>query len=831
MLRTCSLFNFEHVIVQIKKRMSVTKSYKPELADISDKIKSTDHRAVYDGLKNLLILKAQGEDCSSIMNEIAAMNPGRSIKMRRWRNIILGDSYTGIGSILADFQSDNYLLQSFAVKRAGSLTTAETIDVLYPIIMEAAYSDDHHLREAACFAILKIEKNDSSLIEMRKIDELLQKLLTDKVVSVAANAASVLLEINQGRSKPLFRPKKEIIDNLLNCMEKATEWCKIQILDLVSVYAPGSEEEAKNILEKLNLHLINANSSVTIGVVRSCIKMTKSIQDKEEVKTIIQKLLPPLVKLMSSSLEIQYVVLKTILLLLQGFPFLRSANITVFFCQQDEPTYIQLAKLDIMQILTNDQNVNCVINELRNYCDWYNQQLAKRSISELGRICLTFEDAADTCIECFTDLIDKCEQDFILEQCICETVNIMRRYQGKKQINDLIQMIITKTEGEVDDPTTKSALVWILGQCYNEYAANLLDSIYIESFLEETTEVQLSILTAVVKTYISKPSEYGPMLRRLIPRATLEVNDPDLRDRAYSYMKILAENSAIPQFAELIVTCIPSEKIFSQTVINMRLVESLIPNLGSIASVLGKFPAEFKSHVRDATVLPLLLDSDPKSYNVVIRGQFQVIDDDDRQLLLKISNMGIKPLPITQIEFQYNSFGFVPQSLVSSFPKIEAKQSATIFLPVTIKAAFVDDISEISNNIKITMKVNQPRAISFKSAMPLGFLLLPKVKGHFTKEVFQEEWQKVKKEDEKMTMVHASSIPSLDETKEALYKERVFFIAKKQESGYFSGRMITNDAFIAIISFSNEAECQIILRMANSKFRDLVLGLLTQVFH
>ena len=36
-----------------------------------------------------------------------------------------------------------------------------------------------------------------------------------------------------------------------------------------------------------------------------------------------------------------------------------------FFCKQDEPSYIQLAKLDIMQILINSQNLSLVINELR----------------------------------------------------------------------------------------------------------------------------------------------------------------------------------------------------------------------------------------------------------------------------------------------------------------------------------------------------------------------------------------------------------------------------------------------------------------------------------
>ena len=802
---------------------SPRKSIKPELSDIFEKINSQDSKTVFEGLKNLVINQAQGEDCSSILNNVASINTGRSIKMRRYRNIILGDSYTGIGTISADIQSDNYLLQSFAVKRAGLVTTAESGDLLIPIIEEASKSADPRLREAACFAILKVEKNDTSLIELYKLNETLQRLLADDVIGVAANAASVILEINQGRSKPLFKATSETVFKLVSCMQDATEWCKIQILDFVNDFMPANRVEAISILEKLKPHLYNANSSVTIGIVKFCVKISRVLENKEEIKFLIQELLPPLVKLMSSAPEIQLVVLRTILVLFQQFDFLRTTNVAAFFCKANEPSYIQIAKLDIVQILTNEGNVESVIKELKSYCLSPNQTIAKKSISELGRIALFFEHAADTCVDCFIDLIENSEEN-VMEQCICESVNIIRHYQGKYE--NLIEMILERTEGEVEEPSTKSALVWILGQyCEMQGAANLLDSVFIENFLEETTEVQLAILTAVIKTYIADPDYGADMLNRVMPLATCEVDDPDVRDRAYSYMKLLVE---VPDYADQIITNQESQAIHPKTIVNKKLVESLLPCLGSISTVLRKFPAEFRIREKNMVVMPLLLDRNPKLYDVVIRGQFQVTDKDERQIILKLKNMGSIPLPIVQIEFKYNTFGFVPRSMLN-LPKIEKKQSATIVLPVSIQKSFIDSKQEVSNNIKIEIKVNQPASISFRCAMPLGFLLEPENKGKFTREAFNEEWPKVKKEDEQIYNIHSPSITTLDAAKEAFRKERVFFFAKKDDNAFFSGRMITNDAFIVIIRFLKEGNCTVVLRMLNNNMRNLILGLVSQV--
>ncbi|PSR96775.1 Beta-adaptin-like protein, partial [Actinidia chinensis var. chinensis] len=82
----------------------------------------------------------------------------------------------------------------------------------------------------------------------------------------------------------------------------------------------------------------------------------------------------------------------------------------------------------------------------------------------------------------------------------------------------------------------------IIGE-YTEIIDNadeLLEN-FLESFPDEPAQVQLQLLTATVKLFLKKPTEGSQqMIQVVLNNATIETDNPDLRDQAYIYWRILS---------------------------------------------------------------------------------------------------------------------------------------------------------------------------------------------------------------------------------------------------------------------------------------------------
>lgn len=94
-------------------------------------------------------------------------------------------------------------------------------------------------------------------------------------------------------------------------------------------------------------------------------------------------------------------------------------------------------------------------------------------------------------------------------------------------------------------------MIWIIGE-YAERIDNadeLLES-FLETFPEEPAQVQLQLLTAAVKLFLKKPTE-GPqrMIQVVLNNATQETDNPDLRDRAYVYWRLLSTDPEVWAFS------------------------------------------------------------------------------------------------------------------------------------------------------------------------------------------------------------------------------------------------------------------------------------------
>ena len=108
----------------------------------------------------------------------------------------------------------------------------------------------------------------------------------------------------------------------------------------------------------------------------------------------------------------------------------------------------------------------------------------------------------------------------------------------------------------LEEPDAKAAMVWIIG-AYAERIDNAdeLLGYLLDNFLDEPVAVQLQLLTAAVKLFLKKPGQPDAqtMISTVLTAATQQTDNPDLRDRAYLYWRLL---SAMPEVRCLhAVTC------------------------------------------------------------------------------------------------------------------------------------------------------------------------------------------------------------------------------------------------------------------------------------
>jgi AP-1 complex subunit beta-1 len=112
----------------------------------------------------------------------------------------------------------------------------------------------------------------------------------------------------------------------------------------------------------------------------------------------------------------------------------------------------------------------------------------------------------------------------------------------------------------------------------------------LDTFQEETSQVQLQLLTATVKLFLKSPDNSKEMMESVLAMATEESDNPDLRDRGYVYWRLLSTDPDAARQVVLAEKPIIDGDTFD---IESSLLEELIANISTLASVYHKPPDAF----------------------------------------------------------------------------------------------------------------------------------------------------------------------------------------------------------------------------------------------
>ena len=319
-------------------------------------------------------------------------------------------------------------------------------------------------------------------------------------------------------------------------------WGRVTILTTLADYKTNDLKESEHICERVVPQFQHVNPSVVIAAVKVVFMHMKHI-GPELSRQYLRKMAPPLVTLISSAPEVQYVALRNINLLLQKQPDILSKEMRVFFCKYNDPPYVKLEKLEIMIRIANETNFDQLLMELKEYALEVDMDFVRRAVRAIGQCAIKIEAATEKCVNVLLDLINT-KVNYVVQEAIVVIKDIFRKYPGYEGIIPTL----CQSLDELDEPEARSSLIWIVGE-YAEKINNADEilSTFIDGMQEEDTQVQLQLLTATVKLFLKKPQTQS-LVQKVLQSTTTESDNPDLRDRAYVYWRLLSSD---PQLAKV----------------------------------------------------------------------------------------------------------------------------------------------------------------------------------------------------------------------------------------------------------------------------------------
>lgn len=302
-------------------------------------------------------------------------------------------------------------------------------------------------------------------------------------------------------------------------------------------YVPQETGEALLLAERISPRLSHSNASVVLTCIRVMLYLMNYIADQKQITALCKKLSPPLVTLLAKGPEVQYLALRNALLILQRRPEVLRNDIRVFFCKYNDPIYVKVTKLELIFMLATEKNIDEVLTELREYATEIDVHFVRKAVRAIGKLAIKIEPAARRCINLLLELVAT-KITYIVQEATVVIRNIFRKYPN--QYESIISTLCEHLDS-LDEPEAKAAMVWVIGQYADRIEnSDVLLEDFLYTFSEEPVEVQLALLTATVKLFIQRPTKAQELVPRVLKWATEETDNPDLRDRAYMYWRLLS---------------------------------------------------------------------------------------------------------------------------------------------------------------------------------------------------------------------------------------------------------------------------------------------------
>mmetsp|Transcript_4652 Transcript_4652/g.6090 ORF Transcript_4652/g.6090 Transcript_4652/m.6090 type:complete len:923 (-) Transcript_4652:252-3020(-) len=568
---------------------------KGETHELRQELASQNGETKKDAVKKVIANMTVGKDVSMLFPDVINCIQTDNIELKKLVYLYLINyaksqpdlTLLAVNTFVKDASDPNPLIRALAVRTMGCIRVDKITEYLCEPLSRALRDEDPYVRKTAAVCVAKLFDIAPEMVQDRGFLDILRDLISDSNPTVVANAVAALSEIGETSGRDVMQVSTSVLQKLLAALNECTEWGQVYILDALAKHTPEDSREAQSIIERVTPRLQHANSAVVMSAVKVVLSYMSALTDDDFVRTLCRKLAPPLVTLLNAQPEMQYVALRNINLIVQKFPKILEHEIKVFFCKYNDPIYVKMEKLEIIIRLATERNIDQVLLEFKEYATEVDVEFIRRAVRAIGRCAIKLERAAERCINVLLELIQT-KVNYVVQEAVIVIKDIFRKYPNRYE-----SIIATLCENldTLDEPEAKASMVWIIGEYADriDNADELLDA-FLETFDEETAQVQLQLLTATVKLFLKQPDDTQDMVQRVLTMATEDSDNPDLRDRGYVYWRLLSTN---PDAAKAVVLSDKPTIADDTFTLETSLLDLLIGQIATLASIYHKPPEAF----------------------------------------------------------------------------------------------------------------------------------------------------------------------------------------------------------------------------------------------
>ena len=361
--------------------------------ELRQELHSSDRSVKVDAVKKVIANMTVGKDVSMLFTDVLNCIQTDNIELKKLVYLYLINyaksqpekTLLAVNTFVKDANDPNPLIRALAVRTMGCIRVERITEYLCEPLSRSLRDEDPYVRKTAAVCVAKLYDIAPELVEDRGFLEILHDLISDANPSVVANGVAALSEIAETSGKDVMKISTSVLQKLLAALNECTEWGQVFILDSLSKYTPADAKEAEGIIERVTPRLQHANSAVVMSAVKVVLNYMNMITAEDTIRTLTRKLAPPLVTLLNSEPETQYVALRNINLIVQKRPAILENEIKVFFAKYNDPIYVKMEKLEIIIKLVSERNVEQVLLELKEYATEVDVDFVRKSVSAIGR--------------------------------------------------------------------------------------------------------------------------------------------------------------------------------------------------------------------------------------------------------------------------------------------------------------------------------------------------------------------------------------------------------------------------------------------------------------
>lgn len=537
-------------------------SNKGELFELRNGLVSPYPQTRKDAIRKIIQQMTSGKDVSSLFPDVLKNIATQDIEQKKLVYLYVANyaethpelCILVVNTFVSDAADPNPLIRSMAIRTMSMIRVDKILEYIEIPLRKTLQDDNPYVRRTAVLCVAKLFQLNKTLCRELGVLDDLQNALLDENPIVVANALAALHEIDE-MDPGCINLKKLISQNVkrfLNVLNECTEWARITILESLAEHKSIDPMESQEIVDRVVPQSQHVNPSVVLISVKCILMHIPNLNTVSE--SLYNKLSTALVSLMSTPVEIQYVVLRNIRIILEAFPNLLRKELQIFYVKFNDPLYLKVEKLDILVRLVPENNsklYTMLFNELTEYSKDFDHEFVTKAIQAISQLAIKVSNGGhDTNNKFLNSVVD-------------ELVSMLQQ-DGREEYRDAIMISIGDlfrhdSEGNLIAETSKNELNAIvsswqdvetifssdLGKCnYFWFLANFTQC-DVESKLRSTVEVfdeqgpltQMSILMCVVKCHNSASSSF---LQEVLDLCTSEVHDLDIRDMAMMYWRCLS---------------------------------------------------------------------------------------------------------------------------------------------------------------------------------------------------------------------------------------------------------------------------------------------------